>query len=222
MEVMQFIQQHYAWLIGILAALTGVYISLSVTRRRSRKALSYSVLVDTPLVAKRRNSLGDKLKILYEDEQVDNVYLVQVVVRNSGGQPIVVADYEQAITLLFGDNDTIFEAEVSDSYPLEFTPKLSTDKCTIRVAPVLMNPGDQVTIKVLLAKREGTQLLVVARIAGVSTITSQLRITEDSFVEAMRILRRVAPWPFREVFDLWLRIIASPFVRQHTTKSRPR
>jgi hypothetical protein len=178
-----------AWTAGatILAAVA-IGVSIYLTRRsRSKKILSYRVSV-TELVSVHGDA-KDKIEISYEGETVENVHLVEVGLRNAGNVPIVRSDFEVPISIALGEGSEVLSAEVSGAEPSELSPDLEVAKgegrpgtgstrssegeesvTEVSLEPALLNPGDRLTIKILVSDLVGAPDLDY-RIVGVRTLT---------------------------------------------------
>jgi amino acid transporter len=91
-----------------------------------------------------------------------------VRIANSGNAPVVAADYESPIRLSLGSDARIFTADVVEAKPANLTVSPTIEGADVVVSPVLLNPGDSVTLQ-MLAQSEGG-MTVGARIVGVSQI----------------------------------------------------
>lgn len=149
----------------VLAAVTiGITIWL-YRRQRSRKSLSYSVSV-TPLV-NVHSAAQDRIKIFYGEEQIKQMHLLEARIENTGNVPILSSDFEQPISFDLGRRARALTAEVSDLQPPELKLEVNLDGQEIQLAPLLLNPGDSLTIKSFVRDLSG-KVQCHSRIIGVS------------------------------------------------------
>lgn len=171
-EFSKYIQQNYAWLIASIVAITGVGINLLITKNRSKKAFSYRVLLDQPLVTKRRvPGTKGNIEIRYEGKPVEAIRIINVELRNTGGQPLDASDFVEPIEIHFHDFDELLEYAVVKTFPSEFSPIITACKNVITLQPTLMNQGDWLTVMVLLPTKNPFQIEIKGRVKGVQTIT---------------------------------------------------
>jgi hypothetical protein len=154
-----------AWTVAatVLAAVAiGVSVYLS-RRGRSRKELTYAKQV-TQLVSIHDEGLG-RISIHYEDEPVERAYLIELSLRNSGNVPIVEDDFDRPFTVTFG-RATPMTLDIGETKPPELNPSLEMDENSVSIQPLLLNPGDELTFKVLVRDFDGEATLH-GRIVGV-------------------------------------------------------
>ncbi len=159
-----------AWqFIGVLLALAAIFLTYVVYRRQQlRKRLTYDVVSRNQLLTVKEELAG-KLSILYEGRPAKAISVLVVRLWNSGNQPIQAADYERPISFLIQEPGTVLSADIIDVYPSSLNPGLAIDENKVHIEPVLLNPDDSLTLKILL-KDPGNLFWPDARIAGVTSI----------------------------------------------------
>jgi hypothetical protein len=154
-------------MVGAAASILAVVVTVIIAyHNRRKKTFSYEIISENPLISVDDEIKG-KLKILYEDNPIENVHLLLVRFFNSGNIPITAGDYERPLTLSFGDGTAILSAEYVKASPDSLKVQLETEANVVTVKPILMNGGDSFTTKVLLGQYSGT-FDVDARIVGVN------------------------------------------------------
>jgi len=149
------------------AALTFAALLISVASlRRRRKALTYNVLSQVPLV--RASPGAGNLQILFEGNPVWGVHLLEVRFANSGGVPIVPNDYMRPVLVSFGPEAQVLTVEVRQT-PQNLGVSLINHALGVTIEPVMLNPGDAFTIKALVSQFKGP-VSVDGRIMGVRSI----------------------------------------------------
>jgi hypothetical protein len=160
-----------AW-IGTLASIIAILLTtIFYFKTKQKKSLSYEILSEHPLVS-IHDEIKERLQILIDGVQTENVHLILLKLTNDGTVPISAADFERPISLKFSGDSSILSAEPINASPSNLTPGTSVDKSIVSIKPVLMNPGDSFTMKLLLSQYKGS-FNVDARILGIR----ELRIT---------------------------------------------
>jgi subtilisin-like proprotein convertase family protein len=150
---------------SIIAAILSVTIYFLT---RKKKALSYEVLSEYPLIS-IDDEIKGKLQILYGGNPVENVHLLLVKFINNGNIPIIASDFERHLTLRLKGESNVLSAVRVKASPDNLTASLEIKDKVITVAPALMNGGDFFTVKVLIGQYGGS-FDVDARIVGVKSI----------------------------------------------------
>jgi hypothetical protein len=168
---MQEIMRDPVWQFIVLAALALAAVVVSILllwMQRRRKALSYEIISRTPLLSVEEEVKG-KLQILFDDKPVQDVYLVVARIINTGNVPIVSTDYEDPVNLSFGENSQILTIDSSETNPDSLRVSTSIEKAKVVLAPILLNRGDSITIKMLISQFDD-EIKVDGHIAGVKSI----------------------------------------------------
>jgi hypothetical protein len=99
--------------------------------------------------------------------------LLELRLANRGNTPILPTDYIEPVTIRFPEHVGILSAEVAHTKPDNLKVELLLDGL-LELQPILLNDGDSVTIRFLLAGAGG-QFTVTGRIAGVNRIEEEAR-----------------------------------------------
>lgn len=156
-------------LIGIVGVIFAFY---SYFKEKKIKKLSYQVLTDSTLITNFSNYDG-KMKILFENEVLDDASIKLVKIVNNGKIPIHTNEFETPIFLRFGSLDEnkevkIIYAEKEFSNPNNLNYSITINRNTVYLAPLLLNPNDEISIKVITS--DGYFMGVDARISGIKQI----------------------------------------------------
>lgn len=174
-----------AWqFVGAVLALLALIATVVIYRRQQQNpALAWQVLSTTPLLSVG-NELRSRIKILLDDQPVDQVHLILLRLINMGTGAIRPTDFERPLCFAFGMTTIILNGEVTKASDpsLQATIALSVDE--LRVDPVLLNGGDWIEIKVLVTQYDGP-IKVDGRIAGVK----QIQRFDPRIVRAARFSR---------------------------------
>jgi hypothetical protein len=114
-------------------------------------------------------TVGKKLKILYEEKEVKQIYLNTVTLLCSGNEPIRTEDYERRIALDFGSTVEILSAEIVKPSKRCLEPSFKVENGSVNLMPLLMNHGDRIDMKILTGSRP-EKMAIRARIAGIDEI----------------------------------------------------
>ena len=113
--------------------------------------------------------MKDKLKILFEDKQVQDISLIVVSIVNSGNLPILPTDYEHPVSLGFGEKAEILTVDVIKRNPNDLKVSAGIEGNEVVVSPALLNPGDWITLKLMVSQAEH-DVQMSGRIAGVKSL----------------------------------------------------
>jgi hypothetical protein len=155
--------------VGAVLAVLALVVSFVIYQlQRQRKGVTYDVLSRTHLLTVREELEG-KLQVLYEGEPAKSISLLVVKIWNSGNQPILSTDYERPISFCTGEASRILSADVTDVEPSGLMVKVNTNENAVTLSSTLLNPGDALTLK-LLVRDTGNALCADARIVGVKSV----------------------------------------------------
>jgi hypothetical protein len=140
----------------LISGVVGAILALITIASAHYISFLESPVKELQVVTLANTSLTEVVKSIGEDikgfcnEQIENVSVVQVKVENSGNQPIVKADYDEPIKLIFPLQTTVEKAEALKP-PLSNTKmQVEPEQNNATLLPTLFNPGDRVTIRILL------------------------------------------------------------------------
>ena len=153
---------------AVLAVLALVATFVVYALQRQRKGVSFEVLSRTNLLTVREELEG-KLEVLYEGHAVRSLSVLVIKVWNSGNQPIKSDEYERPISFCVGQSAHILTADITAAEPSGLLASARSSTNTVTIDPTLLNPGDSVTIKLLVRDLEG-QLRPDARIVVVKEV----------------------------------------------------
>jgi hypothetical protein len=161
-------------LVAVIIAVVGWYL---IGKQREKRELSYIRLSDTSVVNVNK-SFAEKVKITYLGVPTKTLQLVRLKIINTGNQPIKKEDYEEPITLV--DHKINKDAKVTGFYifdfpeksPKDLNPEMTTYNKRHALKPLLLNPGDSITVEILNIDVNDykTVLEVRGRIVGVKKL----------------------------------------------------
>lgn len=174
---MDFLRDPVWGFFGVIVALLIGAAAISLTLwLRNRKALTYDVISDVPIVTLRpgeTNGIAEDIEIRYKGTTVRDVRLIVVRIWNSGNVPIVPNDYVEPLSLTF--RGQLLASDVIDSTPPQLRRDLfagggvGPDTATVAFKQVLLNAGDSVSVQAVLTRFKG-DVMLEGRIVGVSSI----------------------------------------------------
>jgi hypothetical protein len=155
--------------VGVVLAVLAIAISVFLYfKQRQFKSLSYAIVSITPLLSVH-DEVRRRVKILYDEQPIQDVHLALIELFNSGKLPIASSDYEHPVTFDFGKNVKILSSEIIRTSPSTLPAAISTQAEKVVFNSILLNPEDSITIKVLLSEFK-EQINVSGRIQGVKEI----------------------------------------------------
>lgn len=140
--------------IGVFVAAVFSLIAIMVTvrtARRPKKSLSYEILSTSSLLESSKLIKG-RLKILFDEREVQNVHYVLVRLTNTGEIPILASEFEGEVRIQInstGADATIklLDASISAAEPKELNGSVTVKDGAILLKPLLLNQADSITIR---------------------------------------------------------------------------
>lgn len=155
----------------VLAAIA-IWVSIWLYRRqRSRKSLSYEISA-TELVSvhSAADDAKDRIRIFFDDEQIEQVHLVEVRIENDGNVAVPSGDFEGPLTIELGEGAAPLTVDVTDKTTPDLRATATHYETGVALAPLMLNPGDGLTLKIL-ARNLQSQVECHYRIIGVTKMT---------------------------------------------------
>lgn len=177
MEILKADWEFWGAVIGAVALIATIVIYFL---QRNVKRFAYRILTETSLVSVGRKVRG-KIKVFYDDKEIETLYLVVVEIVNNGNLEIRTSDFEeQPITIDF-PNSNLVSVEVSNTSPKSLKPVISYEPTQVTIQPLLLNKKDSFTLELIFSKYEHVTEFH-ARIVGVKDIEelSNLKDVETS------------------------------------------
>ena len=153
----------------LLATLAAAAVSLWLWRADlAAHSLHFRLAAQTALQPDEKNALKG-LTLSIDGVQLESPYLSVFELINDGSKPITTADFESPIELRLEPNAFVARARVTATTPKDLETELVTDKQSVKLKPLLLNPEDTVTIAVITSGKQ-PQFSPRARIAGVVAV----------------------------------------------------
>ena len=158
---MEFLRDGVWQAIGAFFTIAAIVVSFAIYHwQRQRRALTYHVKSAYPLL-KTAEELQGRLSVQVDGVVVRNVDVMFVEVQNSGNHPISRSDFDVPFAII----SAVVDAEEPDN--LGVALEVAEEKVTLQ--PVLLNPGDKFTLKLLLSNNS-EKYAVLGRVVGVREI----------------------------------------------------
>lgn len=172
----------------VLAAVA-IWVSVWLYRRqRTRKSLSYAIKV-TELVSVHQAAKG-RIKILFDEEEIGRVHLVEARIENDGNVPITLQDFQQAFVLDLGEGATALTADVTARTPDDLPVRVSPNLNQVEIQPLLLNPGDGLRIK-MFARDLQKKPVPHCRIVGISKLRDAVAEHQRQKERQRTVLKRL-------------------------------
>jgi hypothetical protein len=162
-------------IVGVIVAVIAIFVSIAIAiRTKNKKELSYEVLSATSLISVNDKDIQKTLKITLNGNEIkDDISLVLVRIINSGNVPVKESDFNDDINI--SASSPIIWADIKERKPSNLYPELETDIGeifdVITVKPLLMNSGDEFTVKMLVKSLKNEEEIDVdSRIEGIHKI----------------------------------------------------
>jgi hypothetical protein len=166
----------YFWQIAsAILALVAIFSTYNVFfLGRPNKELQIIIEQPVSLVDVKPEAIQD-IQVLYKEEPVNKVFLLQIHIVNSGNQPISEADYSRPLSFNFPTQYKLADVAVTSSSPANIgmiISKLSEQSAVAN--KTLLNPNDSVSVSFILIGDNNDDLIsdfnIDGRIFGVKEI----------------------------------------------------
>jgi hypothetical protein len=170
---MKFLKDPIWQFVGVIVSIIAIVVTWYVyVDERPYKNLRVEILSNDPLIS-INSDVAKEIQVLYKNSPVESLSLILLKFENTGNEPIREIDYSEPIRIALSENAEIGEVTIQETRPngILLTPSV-IEKNKVQLAEVLLNPGDQVVLKILAINNDGT-LNISTRIAGISDIEIQ-------------------------------------------------
>ena len=165
----------WQFILGAAGIIISGIISIFIYRRQQpKKEITCRLVSVTPLFNVKENFQG-KLKVLFDNKPIENVYIITIRVYNSGNTPVISSDYEKPVNIIIG-TDEILSSEVLETTPHGIPASVKFSGNEIQVSPALLNPNDALLINAIVSQYYD-KVNVSARIVGIRKL--QLLLPEQ-------------------------------------------
>jgi hypothetical protein len=153
-----------------LLAIAGVAVPIFLWQYDLASSRSLSVqLTSSVALQPETDSAVDGLQVTVDGTKVDSPYLSNLALTNDGSRPILASEFDSPLVVTLNSGAKIVRARVSTTKPNKIPAVVDSDEHSIRLKPLLLNPGDSLSLAVLTAGGRPT-FSPAARIVGISKI----------------------------------------------------
>ena len=160
------IWQFAGFLISLLSIAAPFWIYF---RQRPARKLTHR-LVSKRLALFAPHLPSNQIQILFDGKPVQNVDLLEVLLKNTGSSAILPVDFIKPIEISLGKDTEILSTAVVHEYPSGLNARLATSDRAITIEPLLLNPKDTLIVRILTTGQKPSAE-VVARVVGIATIS---------------------------------------------------
>lgn len=159
------------WKFGltIVVGAIGAYARWRPKQTKPTKELSFGILHQSLLMG-AADSIADRVGMSFQGELVERVSRVVLSVMNTGQLEIPAVDFERPLAVKLAGVNRLLSTAVIRTSPKNLNPVLTSDRAEVVVHPQLLNPGDFITIELLVDNNSAVVASVDARIVGVSSL----------------------------------------------------
>ena len=154
------------------SVLTIVAMTVIAYLQRTVRSLSCRVTADRLVSIEGDEGYEDKVRVLYDDVDIQNLYRLEIGISNSGNQPVLPTDFIEPIKLTLEEPAKILTVSVVDQRPRGIGAKVCLSNREITVPALLMNPKDSFSIRSHIGDLE-VEPVISGRIVGVKEITKK-------------------------------------------------
>lgn len=169
MDMMELLRDGAWQAIGAFFTIAAIVVSFAIYRwQRQRRALTYHVKSAYPLL-KSTEELQGRLSVQVDGVAIRNIDVMFLEVQNAGNQPISRNDFDVPFAIEFKPPTYIISAVVDSEEPSNLGVNLEVVEHKVTLRPILLNPSDKFTLKLLLSS-DSKEYRVLGRVIGVKDI----------------------------------------------------
>ena len=164
--------------VTLVAAIVGILIPIWLWQADlSAHSLSVRLASSVALQPTETVSIPD-VQISIDGVNIKSPFLSTLELSNDGSKPVLASDFESHIELSVSHNTQIVRARVTSVEPNNLKAELDTNKQSVKLRPMLLNPNDKLTIAIITSESP-PHFSAQARIAGVSKIKFEDTTTKE-------------------------------------------
>ena len=180
----------------ILGLAVAIYFGV---KAKEKKALEIDYLGKLSL-ATYALGYGEKLKIQYDNQSVNNLTKIAIRVSNAGQIPIEQRDIEKPITFPI-PNAKVLDASIVEKFPANMVVQAKFDTNGVQLIHGLMNPGDFIRFEIL-CEGEAKWPTPEFRISGVS-------VASVNILESKQRVAKITLFDFPKTTDYFVLVLSS-------------
>jgi hypothetical protein len=153
--------------VGAIIGAAGITVAILVYRwQRERRTLHFEMLSDNALLGRDHREVAG-LQLLYNGQPVKDPHILRIRFVNTGNKEIRPEDFKLPVGVK-ASTANVLVADVIDSSSPDMDPRLHTSDGEAWFEPLLLNPGDSVTVQIMYDSED--QFRVRGRVAGIKEI----------------------------------------------------
>lgn len=94
----------------------------------------------------------EDFQLLFKDKEVEEPWVYNITIENTGGQPILSEDFAKPLTIDFKESTSVIKATIIEASNRdlrdEFLEKASIDGTVLSIQDILLNQGESITFNV--------------------------------------------------------------------------
>lgn len=165
--MVRFLDWKYVLMLAVTVAGVAVPVWLWRADLQS-KSLQFKIKSLTQVTAPKSEDVSG-LEVSMNGRRLTSPHLAVINLEHQGTRPILASEFESPLELKVSDGAELIQVQVVAKVPSELEPKVTMTGTSLVLQPLLLNPGDVVTLSVLSSGTK-PKFLARGRIAGVSTI----------------------------------------------------
>lgn len=175
--------------VGVILALLSLAAAFLIYwLQRQTKELAFG-LVSSMRPLAIADELSARVTVQLDGKPVGNLHLLVYGLKNSGHRAIAPTDWERPLSISF-DSGLVVSAEITSQSPSNIGAQLTVLDSRIELAPLLLNPGDQLLLQVLLSSAKpnsslDARVLDVSSFEPINTVTRLPRFMDSGAPRAM-------------------------------------
>lgn len=136
--------------IGVFLSAIAILATFAVYwLQRQVKEVSFGVLSKRRLLSVA-DEVASRVQVHLDGRVVQNVSLWTFGIKNTGQKAVIPDDFLRPISIGFEDAE-LLSAEIAHQKPKNLGATVTSDGSLVTVQPLLLNPGDYLTVQVLLS-----------------------------------------------------------------------
>ena len=169
--MLEFLRDPIWQFIGAAIALFAIVVAvIAIKLQLIKKSLSYSIFSSSLIFYVFSEEHRPRLRILYDDKEVQDLRTVDLVVQNDGNIPILQSDFSIPIAVSFPEWLNVLGVAVTEVSPNGLQIKTTQNENGVIIEPTLLNPKDRFSMRFIVESNEYLSPTVRARIVGIHEI----------------------------------------------------
>lgn len=143
---------------GVLLAVVAVVASFWIYwLQRQTKELAFGIVSSRRLLTVA-DEVSARVRVELDGRQIKDLHLIVYGLKNSGRRAVLASDFDRPLSLHFAPGQVV-SAQLSSQAPPNLGATISVTDAAVQLHPLLLNPGDQVLVQVLLSPGSPTARL---------------------------------------------------------------